>query len=1266
MAPAQQLAAPSLHIAQLNCHRSTAITHSLLNDSSLDPVDIVLIQEPFAIFQNPISHHRWRAYGSLGPVPPKFQGLPSTQNPIRHPRVITYVHRQWAPGHIRVIEPSHPDLLCIELTLQDGSKVNITNIYNPPGSGSSFPVLLTTLRDLVDRRWQNIIAGDFNTHHPLWSPTYLRISSHAEALINAMTDCNLSLVTPPGLPTYTSSAGSHSTLDLTMASPGLAEKVLYCKLAGQAHGSDHDLVTTCFQLDDSAPKSPDRFNYNKCNWVSLASWLEHEWTAWTHVAGHPLSPEALDTWAEKWTESLRTGVETFCPIRRPSPYARPWWTPDLSTERSSLQRLRRTWQTSRADMDRDAYQQAKRRYKDRIRNAKRTHMRDSLRDASASNMWRLANAARPRARAEVAPLQTPTGSACTTPEQAEVLATEFFPPAPLAPANAPLPAGSHSPGHFPHRSMPWPDFTGPEVLAQIRRASPLTAPGPDGIPWMVLQKISAHWEGLGTVLASLFNHCVAVGYHPSVWKTATTVVIRKPGKPDYRAPNAYRPISLLNTTAKLLEGLVSRRILHAAEELPLLPPAHYGGRPKRATQDALLAIRQFARSAQRNHLCVAILLADVKGAYNAVLPGPLAHDLTAAGIPAHVIKWATSFMANRTTRLSIGGILSDLIPVPVGLPQGSPVSQLLWLFYSSGLVQISVGRQGQSLSTGWVDDWNLIISAPNMETLQDRLRTAGDAAATWALRHGASFDAGKTQVLYMAGPHLARLPVEIGTVQATVQEQSKILGLTFQSNGRWDLHVNSTVAKATRALQALMHWGKRTWGFSYHALRMIYLGGVVPILDYAIPVFVTGPVTTSSTIGASYQRVQRTAAIFITGAFKSTSTTALDFEASLLPVPLRLQLVQARSLLRLLTSPASHPTSQLVDQAQRVPPIRGLGPINALLRDFPTYSAANLERHIPAAPPWQQPPTIKVAASKDEACGWYQWIATTGNASHHIFTDGSKLDGKVGAGVVVTDSAMRTISSSCHRLDDSKTVFTAEVSAIKEAIATALSLSIPGPLNIWSDSQAAVQAIGSRQATDVRIRRLQDQLRSAPFLVTVHWIPGHADIPGNEEADLMAKAGTLLDHAGEQQPSQHSLFRHTLADTLGQWQALWESKGNRKHRSVNTMSPGMARKLHNNLSRAQSSLLVQLRTQHNGLRPYLLWRRVPGITTPLCETCGVPESVLHILILCPRFNAARSVVKSILGMRHAQSLRHLLNNRQAIPLVLRLAQLRFPAYKVGP
>ncbi|KAI0994438.1 hypothetical protein K3495_g13742, partial [Podosphaera aphanis] len=107
-----------------------------------------------------------------------------------------------------------------------------------------------------------------------------------------------------------------------------------------------------------------------------------------------------------------------------------------------------------------------------------------------------------------------------------------------------------------------------EVEEALNKLPGNKAPGPDGIPNELLKHCR---KSLSKVLTDLFNACISQGYHPSKFKESITVVLRKPQKPSYDTPKAYRPIALLNTMGKLLEKLVANRISRAAESYNLLP-----------------------------------------------------------------------------------------------------------------------------------------------------------------------------------------------------------------------------------------------------------------------------------------------------------------------------------------------------------------------------------------------------------------------------------------------------------------------------------------------------------------------------------------------------------------------------------------------------------------------------------------------------------------------------------------------------------------------
>ncbi|KAG2072431.1 hypothetical protein BDR04DRAFT_987375, partial [Suillus decipiens] len=55
----------------------------------------------------------------------------------------------------------------------------------------------------------------------------------------------------------------------------------------------------------------------------------------------------------------------------------------------------------------------------------------------------------------------------------------------------------------------------------------------------------------------------------------STIVLYKPGRPDYSVLKAYRPIMLLDTMANILSSCVTDDLTYIAEEHNLLPSMHF-------------------------------------------------------------------------------------------------------------------------------------------------------------------------------------------------------------------------------------------------------------------------------------------------------------------------------------------------------------------------------------------------------------------------------------------------------------------------------------------------------------------------------------------------------------------------------------------------------------------------------------------------------------------------------------------------------------------
>jgi hypothetical protein len=74
--------------------------------------------------------------------------------------------------------------------------------------------------------------------------------------------------------------------------------------------------------------------------------------------------------------------------------------------------------------------------------------------------------------------------------------------------------------------------------------------------------------------------------------------------------------------------------------------------------------------------------------------------------------------------------------------------------------------------------------------------------------------------------------------------------------------------------------------------------------------------------------------------------------------------------------------------------------------------------------------------------------------------------------------------------------------------------------------------------------------------------------------------------------------------------------------------------LHERLSKRQSALLVQLRTEKIGLNDFLFNRGVPTVTSPTCSCGERRQTVAHILLRCSKYEDLRNrIFANVSGRR---------------------------------
>jgi hypothetical protein len=148
----------------------------------------------------------------------------------------------------------------------------------------------------------------------------------------------------------------------------------------------------------------------------------------------------------------------------------------------------------------------------------------------------------------------------------------------------------------------------------------------------------------------------------------TLELLRKPNKPNYTKPNAYRPIALESTIGKVLESIIANHISYLCESFNLIPKHHFGGCPGRTTEDALIIQSKSIHQAWKDGNVFSAILMDVAGAFNNVHHTRLIYNMRKHKIPVEITQWVLSFLSNRTTRMRFNGITTNPILTPIRIP----------------------------------------------------------------------------------------------------------------------------------------------------------------------------------------------------------------------------------------------------------------------------------------------------------------------------------------------------------------------------------------------------------------------------------------------------------------------------------------------------------------------------------------------------------------------------------------------------------------------
>ena len=778
-------------------------------------------------------------------------------------------------------------------------------------------------------------------------------------------------------------------------------------------------------------------------------------------------------------------------------------------------------------------------------------------------------------------------------------------------------------------------FSKNELRQALSKLKLRKAPGPDRIHGEMLQRLGPTGKD---VLLKLINLSWEKGELPQIWKNAHLVPILKKGK-NPAEPKSYRPISLTSCIGKIAERMINRRLYWYLESTGQLGKNQAGFRRGKCTEDQLFRLTQGIQDGFQNKKHTLAVFVDLQQAYDRVWRKGLLMKMTDIGIHGKMYKWIKFFLSNRTIQTKLNDALSSKEVLEEGLPQGSCLSCTLFLVYIKDLeevLDIVIALYADDLVL-WVTRSDIFDAASYMRT---ELRKLEKYCVKWKLKIS---EPKTVYTIFTKSSKIEKEPIKLKINNKEIEKDQNPIYLGMQLDRQLTLknHVENLRAKATRRLRLVKKLSSTDWGSDKRTLRGLYLGYVRSALEYGAALMTT----CSRANQTSLDKIQNNALRLINGGMRSAPTAACEIHANIEPLGKRREKAALELYEKTMRTSCDNPNRILVENWQ---PTNRLQQKSVLHKVWELKEKHHLpdQRKVTSAVLEDMPPNINLnppeirltikgnVSKKDDPTeilrAALETIDSYSDTWIHVYTDGSAFRGtsKAGYGVLIhyPDGSSGKFSGACG---EHASNYIAEIAAIETSLHYIKTYFQTFPARkqnivIFTDSKSALDGLDNDPTNNEEFRKIlletHELIETYGVEITMQWIPGHSDIPGNDIADTLAKTGSRQ----EQPPTKttyETVKQIIRSNFKEEWLNEWAMGTTGRVLFQHMTTPNINDNL-DKLSRKDQATIFRLRTQHIPLNSHL--NRIGAIAEKECPLCNhADETVEHHLFNCTKLSDLR-------------------------------------------
>ena len=350
-----------------------------------------------------------------------------------------------------------------------------------------------------------------------------------------------------------------------------------------------------------------------------------------------------------------------------------------------------------------------------------------------------------------------------------------------------------------------------------------TKTDPNTISTPIFRKFNLNYSH---VIADIINLSFSRGIFPILLKHAVISPIFKSGVCTNFLN--YRPISLLEILSKVFERCIYVRLLDFAHSHNIISSRQFGFLKGKSTESAVLQILKYIHNSLNSKMFNVNIFIDMRKAFDTVNISVLLRKLDFYGVRGVPNDLLSSYLCDRSMCVKVGGSYSRTWLSNIGIPQGSILGPLLFLFYINDLPKIS----NSCLTTLFADDTAFSLSSLNQGEVLNSCNNVTQAFVEWSQSNRMSINTEKTFYMSFTNKPISdNFNIILNGTIIDCKSSEKYLGLILDNSLSFKPHIEYVCSKVSKALGIIY----RSRDFlPKSVLVSLYYSLVYPYLNYCI------------------------------------------------------------------------------------------------------------------------------------------------------------------------------------------------------------------------------------------------------------------------------------------------------------------------------------------------------------------------------------------------------------------------------------------------